>query len=296
MASANLAQLYSTGRGVEQDFDRAFELYSYAHAQGDVGGTVGVAQAYLYGEGVPTDYKQARSLAQQAADAGGSYGQTTLGSIYAEGAGVPRDLARAIELFDLAAAQGNDYGVSRAAEVRAEQECGLAAASSYETGFEITGPGLEQIDTARAIAACESAVALDAASLENKAWLARALIAAGRQSEAAPLLEQAAAGEWAPGMTLLADLLLWGHGTDEDPARAVTLYRSAAGHDFAPALFGLGVAYQNGRGVPADLAAAAQWYAKAAAYYMPAASERLTEVGALLSAPQTGPQRAGSRS
>lgn len=294
LASANLAQLYTTGRGVERDFERAFDLYTRAHDQGDLGGTVGLAQAYLYGEGVEIDYEQARTLAQQAADTGASYGQTTLGSIYAEGLGVQRDQARAIELFDLAAEQGNEYGVSRAAEVRAEQACALAAASSYEVGFEFTGPQLEQIDTAKAIPACENAIAHDGVSLENKAWLARALIAGGRQGEAAPLLEEAATGEWVPGMTLLADLLLWGHGTDEDPARAITLYRFAAEHNYAPAMFGLGVAYQNGRGVPVDDAVATEWYRKAEAYYMPAASERLAE----LSAPgevRSGPQRAGPK-
>lgn len=194
LASANLAQLYSTGRGVERDFDRALELYSYAHDQGEIGGTVGLAQAYLYGEGVATDYEMARSFAQQATDAGASYGQSTLGAIYADGMGVPRDFARAIELFDLSAAQGNDYAAGRLAEVRAEQTCGLIAATRYETGFEVSGVELEQIDADTAIPVCEKAVALDGNSLENKAWYARTLMAGGRQAEAVPLLETAPPG------------------------------------------------------------------------------------------------------
>ncbi|MBL8593949.1 MAG: sel1 repeat family protein, partial [Devosia sp.] len=235
LASANLAQLYSTGRGVERDFDRALELYSYAHDQGEVGGTVGLAQAYLYGEGVPVDFELARGYAEQAADAGASYGQSTLGAIYADGSGVARDFNHAIELFDLAAAQGNDYAASRAAEVRAEQTCGLIAATRYETGFEVSGVELERIDADTAVPVCANAVALDAASLENKGWYARTLIAGGRQAEAAPLLEEAAGGGFIPAKVLLADLLLWGHGVGEDPARAVTLYQAAAAEGFPPA-------------------------------------------------------------
>ncbi|WP_176730307.1 tetratricopeptide repeat protein [Devosia insulae] len=295
LASANLGQLYSTGRGVERDFDRAFELYSYAHDQGEIGGTVGLAQAYLYGEGVPVDLETARSFAEQAADAGASYGQSTLGAIYADGSGVARDFNRAIELFDLAAAQGNDYAASRAAEVRAEQTCGLIAATRYETGFEVSGVELERIHADTAIPVCEKATALDAASLENKAWYARTLIAGGRAAEAVPLLEEAA-GAFTPANVLLADLLLWGHGVDENPARAVTLYQAAAAENFPPAEFGLGVAYQNGRGVPADPALAAKWYGLAAKHGVAAAADRLADLDRGTVEPQVGPMRAGPRS
>jgi len=295
LASANLAQLYSTGRGVERDFDRAFELYSSAHDQGEVGGTVGLAQAYLYGEGVAVDFEMARGFAEQAADAGASYGQSTLGAIYADGTGVTRDFNRAIELFDLAAAQENDYAAARAAEVRAEQTCGLIAATRYETGFEVSGVEIERIDAESAIPVCEKAAALDAASLENKSWYARTLIAGGRQAEAVPLLE-AAAGSFIPAKALLADLLLWGHGVGEDPARAVALYQAAAATGFPPAEFGLGVAYQNGRGVPADLGLAAKWYGLAAKHGVAAAADRLADLDRGTVEPQSGPMRAGPRS
>lgn len=296
LASANLAQLFSTGRGVERDFDRAFELYSYAHDQGEVGGTVGLAQAYLYGEGVPVDFDMARSLAQQASDAGASYGQSTLGAIYADGMGVPRDFNRAIELFDLAAAQGNDYAASRLAEVRAEQTCGLIAATRYETGFEVSGVELERIDAETAIPVCEKAAAFDADSLENKTWYARTLMAGGREAEAVPLLEVAVAGAFAPAEVLLGDLLLWGHGVDEDPARAVSLYQAAAAGAYPPAEFGLGVAYQNGRGVPVDPVLAAKWYGLAARHGVDAAAGRLADLDGAAVEPRTGPMRAGPRS
>jgi TPR repeat protein len=295
LASANLGQLYSTGRGVEQDFDRAFELYSSAHDQGEVGGTVGLAQAYLYGEGVPVDLEIARNYAEQAADAGASYGQSTLGAIYADGTGVVRDFNRAIELFDLAAAQGNEYAASRAAEVRAEEACGLIAATRYETGFELSGVELERIHADTAIPVCEKAAALDTASLENKAWYARTLIAGGREAEAVPLLETAA-GSFTPAKALLADLLLWGHGVDENPARAVTLYQAAAAAGFPPAEFGLGVAYQNGRGVPADPMLAAKWYRLAAQHGVVEAADRVSNLDRGTVEPKSGPMRAGPRS
>ena len=76
----------------------------------------------------------------------------------------------------------------------------------------------------------------------------------------------------------------------------MALYKAAAASDFPPAEFGLGVAYQNGRGVPADPALAAKWYRMAAEHDMPAATDRLADLERGDLDPQTGAQRAAPRS
>ena len=292
LAQANLGQLYTAGRGVAQDYAVAFDLYSKAHDQGEVSGTVGLAQAYLYAEGVDRDYEQARTYAQEAADKGSVYGLGTLGYIYSEGYGVPRDFDRAIELFDQAAAQGDQYGTDRAAEARAERDCGLAAAVWYEPGYENTGNTVPGILAISAVPACEEAVRLDAVSLENKTWLARAYLAADRGVEAVPLFEAAIAGGWDLAHVEFGDALLFGDGVAADPARAVGLYAASAARQFAPAEIGLGLAYQTGLGVPLNLSAAEWWFGKALAHGSVDAPYRLDYLAQIRATPITGAQRA----
>jgi TPR repeat protein len=295
LAQANLAQLYTAGRGVPQDYERALELYRSAHDQGEVSGTVGLAQAYLYAEGVDRDYAQARAYAQDAVDRGSVYGMGTLGYIYAEGLGVRRDFERAIELFDQAAATGNQYGIDRAAETRAERDCGLAAAASYEAGFESTGRVAAAIEADVAVPACELAVQLDEVSLENKTWLARAYLAAARSADAIPLFEAAVAGDWDPALVEFGDALMFGQNMPPDPARAFGLFAEAAGRRFGPAEVGVGLGFQYGYGVPIDFDAAERWYRRALDRGHADAQYSLTGLDYARSFPLTGPQRARPR-
>src|SRR5205085_1870512 len=108
-------------------------------------------------------------------------------------------------------------------------------------GYETTGKAVSSIDVATAVPACEQAVNLDPASLEDKTWLARAYLAAERGTDAIPLFEAAIAGGWDPANVEYGDVLLFGMGVPADPAHAVRLYREAATRDFAPAELGLGL-------------------------------------------------------
>jgi hypothetical protein len=60
-----------------------------------------------------------------------------------------------------------------------------------------------------------------------------------------------------------------------DYAEAVALWRPLAEQGNASAQFGLGLAYDRGRGVPEDPALAAQWYARAAQWGLPEANFNL---------------------
>lgn len=66
-AMFNLAQLYRAGKGVEQDFERAFELFFRAANSGLRSAQLRVGLAYATGEGVPIDLIEAASWFELAA-------------------------------------------------------------------------------------------------------------------------------------------------------------------------------------------------------------------------------------
>ena len=195
-------------------------------------------------------------------------------------------------MSDQAAAQGDQYGIDRAAEARAERDCGLAAAMWYEPGYETTGKARKRHRCGDRRSACEEAVRLDPASIEDKNWLARAYLAADRGDDASPLFEAAIAGGWDPARVEFGDVLLFGLGVPSDPARAFQLYREAAIRNFAPAELGLGLSYQNGLGVPTDLAAAEKWYRRSLAHGYANAQYSLDSLAQTNATPLSGPQRA----
>jgi TPR repeat protein len=77
-----------------------------------------------------------------------------------------------------------------------------------------------------------------------------------------------------------------------DPGRAFGLYREAAIRNFAPAELGLGLSYQNGLGVPTDLAAAEKWYRRSLAHGYANAQYSLDSLAQTNATPLSGPQRA----
>ena len=62
-----------------------------------------------------------------------------------------------------------------------------------------------------------------------------------------------------------------GHGVIIDFAKAADLYRKAAAHGNAKAMYNLGFIYHHAQGVARDDATAAQWFQKAADLHLPAA-------------------------
>jgi len=79
------------------------------------------------------------------------------------------------------------------------------------------------------------------------------------------LLERAAE----QGLPLAYGQLGWiyeqGNGTEADPTQALSWYRRGAALGDPVSLYGLGLMYQNGTGVEANLGEAAKWYRMAAA-------------------------------
>ncbi|HEV2187469.1 MAG TPA: peptidoglycan-binding protein [Stellaceae bacterium] len=109
---------------------------------------------------------------------------------------------------------------------------------------------------------------------------AASLEIAGAYGEAAYWYRLAANDGEAKAFTNLGTLMVRGRGVDKpDPSAAQLLWLSAAARGETVALFDLGAMYEQGVGVPADLAAARKWYAAAAAKGHPQARDALKRLG-----------------
>jgi len=139
-----LGQMYSEGKGVEQDNTQALAWFMMADTKGGLAeaqyrlgvicetGDLGVSQSYQvaekwyrhaaeqgyalaqfklgglydFGRGVPQDFEEAVRWYRLAAEQGLAFAQSNLGSMYEEGRGVPHDLQEAVKWHRLAAEQG----------------------------------------------------------------------------------------------------------------------------------------------------------------------------------------------
>lgn len=108
IAVNNLASLYYSGIGVEQNFAMAAELFKRAVQLGNTEAAVNLAFLYLAGSGVHKDSKEAVNYFVIAAKAGNPTAQFMLGYAYYKGHVVPMDYARAFELIKASADAGYD--------------------------------------------------------------------------------------------------------------------------------------------------------------------------------------------
>jgi TPR repeat protein len=160
VAQAMLAELYSQGLGVPQNFATAVALNTAAASQGNYSAQNALGRSYIDGIGVARDTQLGLALLEQAARSGrpdyqtdfgsaletstdapeqwaraaGWYrraadqgfvpAMTSLGVLYLEGKGVERDGANAIELFSQAAEEG---------DARAQNNLGLIYVRGEDT-------------------------------------------------------------------------------------------------------------------------------------------------------------------
>ena len=138
-----LAQLHRLGLGVQQDDEKAFELYEMAAERGSDEAQVNVAFQLLTGKGVEQDREKAASWFAKAADSGNALAQYNLGLMYEKGIGVEQDREFATELYQVSADQGQKRAIARlealeesndgqaeAAAKAAEEEAKMAAAKA----------------------------------------------------------------------------------------------------------------------------------------------------------------------
>jgi len=96
------------GKGLEQDQQRAFQLYESAAAQGYVQAQTQLGHCYQDGEGVEINHETAAQWFRRAAEQGLPHAQSILGALFFVGMGVAQSYGEAVKWWRLAAAQGDD--------------------------------------------------------------------------------------------------------------------------------------------------------------------------------------------
>lgn len=102
----NLGMRYYKGDGVEQNYEKAVELFRKDAEQGDAVAQYNLGNCYSNGEGVEQNYWTAVDWYTKSAEQNFAPAQNNLGICYYNGTGVVQDKEKAIELYKKSAAQG----------------------------------------------------------------------------------------------------------------------------------------------------------------------------------------------
>lgn len=138
----------------------------------------------------------------------------------------------------------------------------------------VAGVAFDDIDTDRAIAACEAALAENPGNPRYQVQLARSLHKAERLEEAVVYYQQAGLQGHALAQKSLGFAYAAGLGVTQNYAKAAEWHHLAAEQGDSDAQHNLGFLYADGRGVPRDLIQAHMWYNIAAAHGSPGAAEK----------------------
>ena len=217
-----LALCYEYGRGVETSLSKAFEWYAKAAEQGVIGAQHNVAVCYENGDGVEQDLEKAVEWYTKAANQDIPDSQYNLAICYEEGKGVRKNLAKAFEWYAKAAKQG---------EVLAQ----FKLAECYRKG-----KGVKK-DLAKAVR-----------------WFKKA----ANQND--PLAQNNLGACYANG-----------DGVEKDQKKAFRWYKKAAAQDEETAQYNLATCYEKGHGVEKNLEKAKAWYTISASHGYKKAKEKL---------------------
>lgn len=107
VAKFMIGYCYAEGKGVRQDYQKAFEYFMEAANAGVTEAMANVGAYYWQGKGVEQDYDQAFFWCLKAAEAGNVTAMNTVGKIYYLDKGSHRDYERALFWFEKAAQNFN---------------------------------------------------------------------------------------------------------------------------------------------------------------------------------------------
>ena len=107
-AQYRLGFKYYMGKGVEQDYAKAFEWYLKSASQGNAEAQNNLGELYDKGKGVEQDSAKAFEWYLKAAEQGDAKGQFNVGALYHKGEGIEQSDSKAIEWYLKSASQGNN--------------------------------------------------------------------------------------------------------------------------------------------------------------------------------------------
>lgn len=105
-----LGNHYKEGRGVRQDYSKAFYWYQKSANQGYSGGQFSVGAAYSDGRGVRQDYSKALEWLKKSAKQNNEFAQSYIGTMYENGQGVRQNKTTAKEWYGKACDNGYQSG------------------------------------------------------------------------------------------------------------------------------------------------------------------------------------------
>lgn len=279
-----LAGLYIQGKGVPRDGRKVLGLLVPLAAEGSIGALSGLGDLFAKGAGtVAVDLPRAARYYARAAAGGDVHGKYQLALMLLDGVGLPADVPKAVALLEELGAAGDPWILMQLADVYASGKASPAErAIDYFRDAAATGNSAAMVRLAQvyqagigsaAPKATEAAVLLEKAAalgdVAGQVLLAQMLLADGKAeatARAVDLLEQASAkGEVWPA-TILSSLYAQGTKIPADGSRAVELLQPFANQGNAAALVGLGDIYAKGAaGIPTDLPMARELFTRAAA-------------------------------
>ena len=121
---------YMNGDGVDQDYEKALQLFMEAYEAGSMKAVRYIGMMYEQGLGVEQDYKKAAEYYAKGVEAGDLTSGYYLGLLYEQGLGMEQDCAKAAELFATVEASENK---SATGVVAAGYELGVL----YEQGLGV---------------------------------------------------------------------------------------------------------------------------------------------------------------
>ena len=111
LAQHTLGTMYSTGKGVPENYAAAIKWYSKAAEQGYAEAQNNLGLMYRYGKGVRRSRVEAVNLYREAAMQGLATAQYNLGAAYYKGVGVRQSYAESYVWFSLAVSSGHDGAI-----------------------------------------------------------------------------------------------------------------------------------------------------------------------------------------
>lgn len=116
-----LADMYSFGLGMPNDFSKAFELYQKAANQNNLEAMCDLGYMYLVGQGVDKDEVKSSYWFKKSADLGYVHSMRDIGQNYLFGLGVDKNLGEAKKYFKLASINNYSHGTTDLARCLLEE-------------------------------------------------------------------------------------------------------------------------------------------------------------------------------
>lgn len=235
-AQNNLGACYYTGKGVEQDYEKAVQWFRASAEQGNATGQINLSYCYYYGQGVQKDSLESLRWCQLAMDQGLAGAQNLYGAVFCKG-------NEKIEWYQRAADQNSEVAM-------------LNLATSYKE-----------------MGKCDEAQtwlkkAADQGFIPSKntlgSWYFYGQCVKEDKAEAVKLYRYAAERGYAESQLHLGYCYAKGLGVKVDYKEALKWYMMAADQGNMYACYNLGLFYERGDGVDKDFKEAINWYLKAA--------------------------------